>query len=95
MWKYHKQNFLFLFFFQLFHSVLQTQAVWLALHIEREVSIGFAVGFFTSRWTKKKKKKKKLWSFEETGAEGEEGEENLAHWGSGPKLPLAKSKEDG
>lgn len=33
--------------------------------------------------------------FEETGAEGEGSEENLAHWGSGPELPLAKSEEDG
>lgn len=44
---------LFLFlFFQLFHSVLQTQAVWLALHTEQEVNIGFAVEFFTSRCVK-------------------------------------------
>lgn len=44
---------LFIFnFFQLFHSVLQTQAVWLALHVEREVNIGFAVEFFTSRCMK-------------------------------------------
>lgn len=49
MWKYHKQNF---YFFQLFHSVLQTQAVWSALHVEREVNIGFAVEFFTSRCMK-------------------------------------------
>lgn len=44
---------LFIFnFFQLFHSVLQTQAVWLALHVEREVNIGFTVEFFTSRCMK-------------------------------------------
>lgn len=49
--KIPQANFFF-FFFQFFHSVLQTQEVWLALHVEQEGNIGFAVEFFTSRCMK-------------------------------------------
>lgn len=50
MGKYHKQFFIFNFYF--FHSVLQTQEVWSALHVEQEDNIGFAMEVFTSRCRK-------------------------------------------
>lgn len=39
-------------FLQFFHSVLQTQEVWLAFHVEQEPNVGFAVEFFISRCMK-------------------------------------------